>query len=101
MLRYFEHAYRESRDLANFYIGLDELCTITRDAPTCSHDDCLARQLVLSYTHLKEVVLLRGQERTSGSIALAQRKNEKFHVTKINKWGRKQDRILAIDEDKM
>ena len=44
-------------------------------------------------------MLLHGQERTS-TASFAERPTTRFWVVKINKWGRKQERVLAIDSQR-
>jgi hypothetical protein len=52
---------------------------------------------MLAYTHLKEVVLLNGRERVIGSAVRADANMVRYSVTKVNKWGKKQQRILSVD----
>lgn len=76
---------------------MDELCIVTRSSPRCDHSNCLAKVLLLTYVNLKQVIVMNGEERTTGSVTLAERDTTRFTVTKINSWGRKQLRILAVD----
>ena len=126
----FYGSHRESRGRnKNLYIGVSELCLITRDLnpsnEPCTHEHCIASAVAQAYSNLKEVrqlvhlrnpsehavlvglylymhvlfqvVLLQGRERTTGGVNYAARVQRKFLVTKINKWGRKQERIIAVD----
>lgn len=97
LFEYFNHAYRETS--ANQYVSMDELCQITNESSGCTHEDCVAKCLVLAYTNLKEVVLIGGVERRGGSANLARRARYQYRYTvhKVNKWGRRQQRIVAVD----
>jgi hypothetical protein len=65
----------------------------------CSHASCLARAILLAYTNFKDVLLINGEERTHGSDFVGV-PAVRYMVIKVNKWGKKQERILAIDSVK-
>lgn len=66
----------------------------------CSHTSCLARAIMLAYTNYKDVLLLHGEERTNGTEVVAANPTTRYNVVKVNKWGKKQERILAVDPRK-
>ena len=61
---------------------------------------CLARAIVVAYTSLKDVVVLNKKDRAAGAVLHPVDMSVLFEVVKVNKWGKKQDRILCIDDDR-
>jgi hypothetical protein len=52
----------------------------------------------MCYCNLKDVVMLRRKERTAGAYVVASDTSRRYEVVKVNKWGKKQRRILTVDD---
>lgn len=92
---YFNAAWMESGG-RTIYMSMQELCLLTPGRDGCQHVDCAAKQVMDAYQAWKAVILLKGasKKQFSGSKEDLQ---DSFFVIKVNKAGRKQERLVVVD----
>ncbi|KAA0146530.1 hypothetical protein FNF29_08002 [Cafeteria roenbergensis] len=99
LFAYFQTAWIESGG-RTMYMSLQELCLLTSGSETCKHDNCIAQQVVDAYQAWKAVILLRGEAKTVQAEAAPAASKDGFFTIKVNKAGRKQERIIVVDRAK-
>lgn len=89
--------YRNSKG-KNMYIGVHELCQLTSKPPCAAneHINCDAAQLVHCYVAMKEVSILGESEEHQSNVVNAAEMN-RYKIMKLNKYGIKQKRVVAVD----
>lgn len=120
LYEYFRRAYREHPPDVSSFMSIHELCAITKPKSlmaqdnknkklfghdilhACDHKNCIAAKIIQCYNNHKSVLVISGKERES---KMVQRPSEvdmraqRFDVIKTNNMGRKQARILIVDQN--
>lgn len=69
----------------------------------CDHKHCLARKIIDAYNRYKSVLVIGGKQREAAVVQAPSSKDmkeQRFHVVKTNNMGRRQKRILVVDQQR-
>jgi hypothetical protein len=97
---YVDKVFMENPE-KNMYIGVHELCALSsKEGDTCpigEHKTCQAAKVVHAYSEIKEVTILGISKQHTSYASRAEVGLKKWRVSKVNRQGLKQPRILCID----
>jgi len=101
LFAYFQTAWVDSGG-KTLYMSLQELCLVTSGGAKCTHESCVARDVVRAYQDWKAVILLRGEAKAASEHQAMpeDEPRDSFFVLKVNKAGRKQERVVVVDRAK-